>query len=726
MIKPLRIAIATVLLLAAGNALALGLGQIEVKSRINQPLLAEIPIISTTPGELQALQARLASPETFRRVGLQPPQGIAADLRFSLGNDARGRPVIRVTTVAPVNQAVLNFLIEVDWGQGRLVREYSALVDAPRTASAPLQPAISAPIIAQPNVVQRPVAQAPIVAPAVPTPVAPVQPRVATTPPAPVASPIPAPMPAPMPVAQPAAEPEPLPASSAIAPQPVRPMASPAPVRDRVAEASEPAPPVVKSPSQYGPVKAGESLSKIASGLGQAGPYNLEQTMLALLRANPDAFLNDNINLLRQGAVLRVPGVDDRAKVSAAEAQLVVREQMQQWRQARRPVMQPDVAAADAVSPKRSVSPATPAVVKPAAENAAVAKPAAEKPTAPKPLASKPVAAAKPAAIAKPAATAPQAQARLAIVPAAVAGKATGTRSGTNAGGEGTMLQQQLQQRDEDLAARKAEISDLKERVAELEKLKQDQAQLLTLKDSELASAQQRLADARMAANIPAAKPAAQATTPVTQTAQPAPEQPPHASNFMPWLWGGLAFVGLALLGWLFSRRRPSPVAPPSRRSFDSEALAASMRGPVFAASEMSDTADEASIAEVPHMAATAMAEEAEPVFDANELPPTPSPHIEAPTWHSGRWVKAEAEGDAIAPTTADSPAASAPSFASSELPVEPVPEPATAEQRMKLARAFLDIGDEHSAKQLLVEIKQGAANPLLRTEASKLLRDIG
>ena len=57
-IKTLRVALATLLLLAAGNALALGLGQIEVKSRINQPLLAEIPIVSTTPGELQALKAR--------------------------------------------------------------------------------------------------------------------------------------------------------------------------------------------------------------------------------------------------------------------------------------------------------------------------------------------------------------------------------------------------------------------------------------------------------------------------------------------------------------------------------------------------------------------------------------------------------------------------------------------------------------------------------------------
>ena len=123
-IRTLRTAaIATALLLAAGNAWALGLGQIEVKSRRNQPLVAEIPIISTTPGELEALQARLASPETFRRVGLAPPSGVAADLQFSLGSDARGRPVIRVTSTRPVEQPVLNFLVEVDWGQGRLVRQ---------------------------------------------------------------------------------------------------------------------------------------------------------------------------------------------------------------------------------------------------------------------------------------------------------------------------------------------------------------------------------------------------------------------------------------------------------------------------------------------------------------------------------------------------------------------------------------------------------------------------
>lgn len=688
----------------AGNALALGLGQIEVKSRINQPLLAEIPIVSTTPGELQALQARLASPDTFRRVGLEPPQGIAADLRFSLGNDARGRPVIRVTTTAPVNQAVLNFLIEVDWGQGRLVREYSALIDAPRTASAPVQPAISAPVVAAPNVVQRPAAPMPVAAPAT------VETQIATAPLPPAAKPAPvamAPAPAvePIPPSMPAAEPAS--ASTAITPAPRQPQPAATPTPPRTVAAAVPTPaPATKPPSQYGPIKAGETLSKIARGLGQASPYSLDQTMLALLRANPDAFLNHNINLLRQGSVLRVPGGEGLGSISTDEAKLVVREQMQQWRQARRPVLQPDAAVAGNAT-KRDV---TPDRLKEATSKPAPAKPAET---------AKP--AATVAAAAKPAKTPSQVQARLEIVPAAVPGKATSTKSGTSAGGEGSMLQQQLQQRDEDLAARKAEVSDLKERVAELEKLKQQQAQLLTMKDSELAAAQQRLADARTAANAAVAKQPAQAATQATQTTQPAKEpQQPHASNIMPWLWSGLAVVGLGLLAWLLSRRRPAPVAPTTRRSFDSEALAASMRRPLAAVAVAPEL--EAATTEVGNVAPpTAAQGEVGRVIDVADLPTTPAAHVEAPTWHSGHWVKAGPEPDAAAPT------ASKPRFVPLvELPPEPLPEPASAEQRMKLARAFLDIGDEHSAKQLLIELKEGAADSMLRTEASKLLRDIG
>ncbi len=347
MIKTVRMAIATALLLAAGNVAALGLGQIEVKSRLNQPLLAEIPIISTVPGELEALQARLASPETFRRIGLAPPSGLAANLQFSLGSDARGRPVIRVTTSAPVNQAVLNFLIEVDWGQGRLVREYSALVDAPRTASAVVQPAISAPSVAAPNVVQRP---APVQT-VVPTVVAPAPAVVA--PPAPERAPALAPAP------------EPAPRTTAIDPLPPP---VPAPVPTRPGQVAQAAPtPVVAPPTQpvpdapapasaqYGPVKRGETLSRIASALPVRSGYTLDQTMLALLRANPDAFLGEDVNQLKQGAVLRIPASSQIGGIGADEAALVVREQMNQWRQARRAVTQPE-AASDGVTRSAAVS----------------------------------------------------------------------------------------------------------------------------------------------------------------------------------------------------------------------------------------------------------------------------------------------------------------------------------------------------------------------------------
>ena len=681
-IRTLRTAaIATALLLAAGNAWALGLGQIEVKSRRNQPLVAEIPIISTTPGELEALQARLASPETFRRVGLAPPSGVAADLQFSLGSDARGRPLIRVTSTRPVEQPVLNFLVEVDWGQGRLVREYSALVEAPNTASAPLQPAIEAPVSPAPNVVQRPVAP-------------------------PVAA---APVPTPPPI--PEARPEPAPAPIAIAPLPP-PAAAPAPI------AAAPAP----AAAQYGPIKQGETLSKIAGKLDLPSGYSLDQTMLALLRANPDAFLGDDINRLRRGSVLRVPGRDELGSVSADEAGQVVRQQMQQWRQARRPVRQPETATAEAAPSTRAPAPAAPAAAPAPKATATAAKP-------------------KPATPPRQAAPARRQEARLQIIPPAAPGKATGTRSGTTAGGEGSMLQQQLRQKDEDIAAKAVEIGELKERVAELEKLKQDQEQLLSLKDSELAAAQQRLAEANKAAATAAAaavKPAAAQAVPQASQQVPATQDAAAtASNPMPYIWGGLGLAAVALLGWLlFGRRKPAPA--PRRSSLDSEALAASLVHPSVEAEasravddeRMDDgrmVDDQRDVDDIAPDAPPPVDNRAEdtpapaPTIDLADVPPSAT-RVETPAWHSG-WVKAEAF---VPPPPPVEPAA--PRFVPlhDDLlePDAPAPQ-ASAEQRMKLARAFLDIGDDHSAKQLLRELLDDA-DPVARTDAARLLREIG
>lgn len=295
------------------------------------------------------------------------------------------------------------------------------------------------------------------------------------------------------------------------------------------------------------------------------------------------------------------------------------------------------------------------------------------------------------------------------------------------------MLQQQLQQRDEDLAARTAEISDLKQRVAELESLKQQQDQLLTMKDSELAAAQQRLADARKASTVLApTQPAAVVATQAVQQTPPATEAQPQAGNLMPWFWGGLAVVGLGLLAWLLSRRRHPPAAPRPRRNFDSEALAASMRGPVATAAVVPESGSGPASAEreADEVVPPGMTnEDVEPVIEVTGLPTTPAAPIEAPTWHSGRWVNIGPVSETTTPATGTPrfvpPGDALPPESLPDAFTEPLPEPASAEQRMKLAHAFLDIGDDHSARQLLVELLDGA-DPAMRTNAAKLLRELG
>ncbi len=197
-----------------------------------------------------------------------------------------------------------------------------------------------------------------------------------------------------------------------------------------------------------------------------------------------------------------------------------------------------------------------------------------------------------------------------------------------------------------------------------------------------------------------------------------------------------LAVVGLGMLAWLLSRRRAAPAAPKPRRSLDNEALAASMgRGPGAAATE-SEPEPVLAEADAEEVVPTASSnEDVERVIDLSDLPTTPAAHIEAPTWHSGSWMKTDTPPEVAAP------AASSPRFvppvdealpASKASPEsmpdafdEPLPEPASAEQRMKLARAFLDIGDDHSARQLLLELLDGP-DPAMRTDAAKLLRELG
>ena len=127
--RKLATAAAVSLALASGGAFGLGLGDIEMRSALNQPMNAEIPLTSARAEELDGMIVKLADADAFERAGIERT-AVLTSLRFAVEN-VGGQPVIRVTSPRPVVEPFLNFLLEVDWPQGRMVREYTVLLDPP-------------------------------------------------------------------------------------------------------------------------------------------------------------------------------------------------------------------------------------------------------------------------------------------------------------------------------------------------------------------------------------------------------------------------------------------------------------------------------------------------------------------------------------------------------------------------------------------------------------------
>jgi len=128
-VRKLATAAAVSLVLSSGGVRALGLGDIEMRSALNQPMNAEIRLTSVQPGEAGGMIVKLASPDAFARAGIDRTAALT-DLRFSV-DEGGGAPVIRISSSRPVVEPFLNFLVEVDWPTGRMVREYTVLLDPP-------------------------------------------------------------------------------------------------------------------------------------------------------------------------------------------------------------------------------------------------------------------------------------------------------------------------------------------------------------------------------------------------------------------------------------------------------------------------------------------------------------------------------------------------------------------------------------------------------------------
>jgi len=265
---------------AAGNAWALGLGRLNVQSALGELLRAEIDISSLTSEEESSLKVRIASPDAYRAQGVDY-NSVLQSTQVSVARRADGRPYLRVTSDRAVQEPFVDVIVELTWSSGRLVREFTLLLDPPQSRVAP-------PVQAT----------------------APVAPQVSAAPPA-TATPAPSPATA---------------AAAPIPPQAAAPSPRPAPSsRGTVQPSRAPAAALPSGPDEY-KVREGDTLYRIARQSQRAG-VSLDQMLVALFRGNPSAFMGDNMNRLKAGAVLSVPSSDDAKAVTTADAREVIRAQ---------------------------------------------------------------------------------------------------------------------------------------------------------------------------------------------------------------------------------------------------------------------------------------------------------------------------------------------------------------------------------------------------------------
>jgi pilus assembly protein FimV len=151
-VRKLVLAIAAASALSSGMAHALGLGELTLKSTLNQPLVAEIELLDVKELTAAEVVPSLASPEDFAKAGVDR-QAFLNDLTFTPVLNAGGKSILRVTSSKPLSEPMVKFLVQVMWPNGRLLRDYSLLLDpskfSPQTAEAAAQPATT-PAVAAP------------------------------------------------------------------------------------------------------------------------------------------------------------------------------------------------------------------------------------------------------------------------------------------------------------------------------------------------------------------------------------------------------------------------------------------------------------------------------------------------------------------------------------------------------------------------------------------------
>ena len=287
---------------------AVGLGNINVKSALGQPLNAEIDLMAVTSAEKGSLVARLATPDAYKNIGLDYPSGIK--FKFQIDTRPNGDQYLKVTSVESINDPFVSLLVDLSWPSGKLLREYTFLLDP--VGYVPEQPA---PTAVQP-VAPEMAAKAPV-APegasevlAVPVeqeaaPVTPVAPEQAA-----------APAPAPGQSAEQQAQPE---AQAGVPETATQPAA---------------APEVIFVPPKENPewisVKRGDTMYKLAEQYKMAD-MDLERMLVAMYRVNANQFDGKNMNRIQAGKILKLPTQESYDSVTLAEAKKEIHAQAVDW-----------------------------------------------------------------------------------------------------------------------------------------------------------------------------------------------------------------------------------------------------------------------------------------------------------------------------------------------------------------------------------------------------------
>ena len=254
-----------ILMLPWAAIYAAGLGKLTLNSALGQPLNAEIDIVSATRDEAQSLRASIASRDAYGNAGISY-ESILSAIKASVETRSNGTPYIKLTSAQAINDPFLMVLMELNWSSGRILREYTVLLDPVEIGS---QQISSANTFQEAERIESPL------------------------------------------------EIEAAPASN---------------VRQPKKSSNKPSRTVSReSKNTYGPVNRGDTLSSIARQVMPAG-VNLNQMLVALHRANRDAFISNNMNLLKVGAVLAIPEKSEIAAIDASTANNVIKAQVDDWR----------------------------------------------------------------------------------------------------------------------------------------------------------------------------------------------------------------------------------------------------------------------------------------------------------------------------------------------------------------------------------------------------------